>query len=76
MDTIKTECEYRGIDFSNYIRYAATVAMKYSKAELNSPEPQQVWSSELYRRRRGTYSIQQSEQDRWWQQVDHNQKLD
>jgi hypothetical protein len=28
-DMIKVECEYRGIDFSQYIRYAATAAMKH-----------------------------------------------
>ena len=57
MDRIKTECEYRGIDFSNYIRYAATVAMKHNKISDrsntsdrsnkgpydNPPEPQREW---------------------------------
>ena len=31
MDMIKTECKCRRIDFSNYIRLAATAAMKHSK---------------------------------------------
>ena len=31
MDMIKTECKCRRIDFSNYIRFAATAAMKHSK---------------------------------------------
>ena len=31
MDTTKTECKCRRIDFSNYIRFAATAAMKHSK---------------------------------------------
>ena len=51
MDMIKTECEYRGIDFSNYIRYAAMVAMKHNKISDrsnkgpydNPPEPQREW---------------------------------
>lgn len=31
MDMVKKECAYRGIDFSNYIRNAATVAMRHNK---------------------------------------------
>ena len=31
MDMIKTECKCRRIDFSNYIRLAATAAMKHNK---------------------------------------------
>ena len=31
MDMIKTECKCRRIDFSNYIRLAATACMKHSK---------------------------------------------
>jgi hypothetical protein len=31
MDTIKTECKCRRIDFSNYIRFAAKAAMKHTK---------------------------------------------
>ena len=31
MDMIKTECKCRRIDFSNYIRFAATAAMKHNK---------------------------------------------
>ena len=31
MDMIKTECKCRRIDFSNYIRFAATAAMKHPK---------------------------------------------
>ena len=31
MDMIKTECKCRRIDFSNYIRLAATAAMKHKK---------------------------------------------
>ena len=35
MDMIKAECKYRRIDFSNYIRLAATAAMKHSKKSHN-----------------------------------------
>ena len=31
MDMIRTECKCRRIDFSNYIRLAATAAMKHNK---------------------------------------------
>ena len=78
MDMIKTECEYRGIDFSNYIRYAATVAVKYGKAETQiHRNHNKLGRRELYRRKRGTYSIQQREQDTYGGNiVDHNPKLD
>ena len=33
MDMIKTECKCRRIDFSNYIRLAATAAMKQNERD-------------------------------------------
>jgi len=57
MDMIKTECAFRRIDFSHYIRYAAMVAMKHneiadrSNKETeydNPPEPQQEWFAEWH----------------------------
>jgi len=37
MNMIKTECAHRWIDFSNYIRYAATAAMKKQQKVANQP---------------------------------------
>ena len=37
MDMIKTECKCRRIDFSNYIRLAATAAMKQRRNENDRP---------------------------------------
>ena len=39
MDMIKTECKCRRIDFSNYIRLAATAAMKHSKKSGTAEAP-------------------------------------
>ena len=39
MDMIKTECKCRRIDFSNYIRLAATAAMKHSKKSGSAEAP-------------------------------------
>ena len=36
MDMIKNECKCRRIDFSNYIRLAATAAMKHSKKSVSA----------------------------------------
>jgi hypothetical protein len=38
MDMIRTECTWRRIDFSNYIRYAAMVTMKHNKVSDRSEE--------------------------------------
>ena len=43
MDMIKTECKCRRIDFSNYIRLAATAAMKHKKRAV-VPKPQRETS--------------------------------
>ena len=39
MDMIKTECKCRRMDFSNYIRLAATAAMKHTKKSGSAEAP-------------------------------------
>ena len=42
IDMIKTECKCRRIDFSNYIRLAATAAMKHTKKSGTAEAPKEM----------------------------------